>query len=293
MSGTKLVIDACAKINLGLRVRNKRPDGYHEIETLFQSVDLHDTLTLEPHPDREIILTVHSPWPVPQGPENLVYRAAKLVLSHANVHLGVRIYLEKRIPVGAGLGGGSSDAAATLAGLQALFSLRLSDAELRQLACELGSDVPYFLVGGLCRGQGRGEVLERLPAQFEGYSFLLISPNCSLSTEAVYREYDVLRMQGWQPPAAQLCDGIDCANDLEKAAIRLCPTLQKLRQALTELQPDVLGMSGSGPTYYAGWRSPSTLIERCVQQLAQMGYIVYRTRPTLHGYELAQGREAH
>ena len=286
-----IVITAHAKINLGLRVRGKRPDGYHEIETLFQSIDLHDTLTLEPLPKPEIQLEIASPWPLPQGQANLVYRAAERVLSRTDS--GVRIHVEKRIPAGAGLGGGSSDAAATLVGLKALFSLCLSDAELRQLALNLGSDVPYFLVGGLCRGQGRGEILEKLPAQFEGYSFLLVSTNCSLSTEAVYREYDALRAQGWQRPAAQLCDSVDCANDLEEAAMRLCPALRELRHVLTKLQPDVLGMSGSGPTYYTGWRSPSTLVERCAQQLTHMGYTVYRTCPTSHGYEFAEEREAH
>lgn len=291
MSETKLVIDAFAKINLGLRVLSKRPDGYHEIETLFQSIDLHDTLTLEPLPKPEIQLEVTSPWPLPRGHANLVYRAAERLLSQTE--RGVRIRLEKRIPVGAGLGGGSSDAAATLVGLKALFSLSLSDAELHRLACELGSDVPYFLVGGLCRGRGRGEILEKLPDQFEGYSFLLVNTNCSLATETVYREYDALRAQGWQPPAAQLCESVDCANDLEEAAMRLCPRLRELRQALTGFQPDLLGMSGSGPTYYAGWRAPSPFTERCAQQLAQMGYTVYRTQPTPQGYEFAEGREAH
>ncbi len=286
-----IVIKAHAKINLGLRVLSQRPDGYHEIETLFQSIDLHDILTVEPLPKPEIQLEIASPWPLPHGRANLVYRAAERVLSSTDV--GVRIRLEKRIPVGAGLGGGSSDAAATLVGLNALFTLGLSDTELRRLACGLGSDVPYFLVGGLCRGQGRGEMVDKLPARFEGYSFLLARPDCSLSTEAVYREYDVLRAQGWQRPAAQLYESVDCANDLEEAAMRLCPALRELRHALTQFQPDLLGMSGSGPTYYAGWRSPSTLTERCAQQLTRMGYAVHCVRPTAQGYELACGQKAH
>lgn len=290
MSATKLVIDACAKINLGLRVLSKRPDGYHEITTLFQSIDLHDTLTLELLQKPEIQVEIASPWPLPHGQANLVYRAAERLLPHAEK--GVRIRLEKRIPVGAGLGGGSSDAAATLVGLKTLFSLCLSDAELHQIALELGSDVPYFLVGGLCRGQGRGEVLERLPAQFDRYSFLLTLPDCSLSTEAVYREYDAL--QAHERPAAHVYDTIDCTNDLEEAAMRLCPDLRKIRHTILQFQPDLLGMSGSGPTYYAGWRSPSTLIDRCAHQLTQLGYTVYHNiRPTPYGYKFAEHREAH
>lgn len=285
MSKTELVIDAFAKINLGLRVLSKRPDGYHQIETLLQSIDLHDTLTLKPLHKPEIHLEIASPWPLPQGQANLVYRAAERVLSHRGVH----IRLEKHIPVGAGLGGGSSDAAATLVGLNELFQLQLSNTKLYELALGLGSDVPFFLIGGLCRGQGRGEILEKLPARFDGYSFLLVSPNCSLSTEAVYREYDALPAH--ERPAAPIYDAVDCTNDLEEAAMRLCPELQKLRQALLQFQPDVLGMSGSGPTYYAGWRSPPTLA--VAHQLTQMGYTVYHTRPTPHGYKLAQEREAH
>lgn len=281
------IVKAFAKINLGLRVLGRRPDGYHEIETLFQSVDLHDVLTLVPHQDPQILVTVTSPWPIPQGRENLVYRAAELIFRHTGVRAGVHIHLEKRIPVGAGLGGGSSDAAATLVGLRELFQLQLSDAELSQLALELGSDVPYFLRGGLCRGRGRGEILERLPSQLERHSFVLSKPDCALSTEGVYREYDVLRAQGWPPPAAQLCEGIDCANDLEEAAIRLCPPLQELRRAVSEVHPDLWGMSGSGPTYYAAWRS-ATHAQRAALTLAQQGYDVYRTRPTKNGYEFAE-----
>lgn len=281
------IVKAFAKINLGLRVLGRRPDGYHEIETLFQSVDLHDVLTLVPHQDPQILVTVASPWPIPQGRENLVYRAAELIFRHTGLRAGVCIHLEKRIPVGAGLGGGSSDAAATLVGLRELFQLQLSDAELSRLALKLGSDVPYFLIGGLCRGRGRGEILKKLPSRFEGHSFVLIKPDGALSTEAVYREYDILRAQGWQPPAAQLCEGIDCANDLEEAALRLCPKLSELHQILRELQPDLWGMSGSGPTYYAAWRSV-TDAQRAALALAQRGYDVYRTRPTKNGYEFAE-----
>jgi len=280
-------VKAFAKINLGLRVLRRCPDGYHEIETLFQSIDLHDTLTLAPSEQLDVELEIASPWALPEGPENLVYRAAERVLAHAGIRAGVRIYLEKRIPVGAGLGGGSSDAAATLVGLNALLDLGLSDAKLRQLAVGLGSDVPYFLVGGLCRAQGRGEILERLPSRLEEYSFLLIKPDCTLSTEAVYRQYDVLRAQGWHPPPARLCEGIDCANDLEEAAMRLCPKLREVPQILKEMQPEVWGMSGSGPTYYAAWRAP-TRAQGAAHSIAQKGYTVYWTRPTQNGYEFVQ-----
>jgi 4-diphosphocytidyl-2-C-methyl-D-erythritol kinase len=284
-----LVVQAFAKLNLGLRVLGRRPDGYHEIETLFQSIDLHDTLTLEPLAKSGIELKITSPWALPEGQENLVYRAAGLLA--AKLPQGVRILLEKRIPVGAGVGGGSSDAAATLVGLNELFQLELSDADLHVLACKLGSDVPYFLRGGLCRGRRRGEMLEKLSPRLQGYSFLLVKPLCSLSTEAVYAEYDLLVGQGWRPPKAQFFYGIDCANDLEEAATRLCPELRECRRVLAELKPDLLGMSGSGPTYYAGWRRGEAL-DVNASPLLQRGYTVYGARPVARGYGLAEKADA-
>lgn len=285
MSETKLTINAFAKINLGLRVLGKRPDGYHEIETVFQSIDLYDTLTVEPNEEPGIHLEIASSWALPPERENLVYRAAELVLSRFSLDRGVRILLEKRIPVGAGLGGGSSDAAATLVALNKLFRLRLSDIELHELALQVGSDVPYFLVGGLCRGRGRGELLEKLPERFTEHSFVLVVPNSALSTAEVYRQYDELRSQGWQPPSARLYEDIDCANDLEDAALVLCPALHTLRETVRALQPELWGMSGSGPTYYAVWAS-SAQAQQAAQVLAQKNYTVYLTRPTLRGYQL-------
>ncbi|MCL6642171.1 MAG: 4-(cytidine 5'-diphospho)-2-C-methyl-D-erythritol kinase [Candidatus Bipolaricaulota bacterium] len=296
-------VRAFAKINLGLRVLQKRPDGYHEIETFFQSIDVHDTLTVEPLEEPEIQLEIVSPWALPQGRENLVYRAAERVLSLSPTRAGVRVRLEKRIPIGAGLGGGSSDAAATLVGLNELLQLRLSDAQLRRLALELGSDVPYFLVGGLCRGRGRGEILEKLPSPWGEHIFLLVKPDCSLSTEAVYREYARL-MPTLTPIPSPLGGrgeigvrgkgggaGIDCTNDLEEAALRLCPQLRELRHIIKGLKPDLWGMSGSGPTYYAIWRSPAQT-ELAIHGLAQQGYTVFSARPTTKGYELVEGAES-
>jgi 4-diphosphocytidyl-2-C-methyl-D-erythritol kinase len=284
-------IKAFAKINLGLRILGKRDDGYHEIETLFQSIDLHDTLTFELQEKPGIELNVHSPWLLSEK-ENLVYRAAELIVSRVELLQGVRITVKKRIPIGAGLGGGSSDAAATLVGLNKLFQLKLSNTELHALALELGSDVPYFLVGGLCRGRGRGELLERLEPRWEGCTFLLVKPGCSLSTEAVYREYDQRVEQDGRPMSSQIFDGIDCANDLEEAAARLCPELPECRRILVELKPDLFGMSGSGPTYYAGWRSEQRT-ELWAEQLVQKGLIVYCTHPTETGCELAKETQAH
>ncbi|MCI2430961.1 4-(cytidine 5'-diphospho)-2-C-methyl-D-erythritol kinase [Candidatus Acetothermia bacterium] len=281
---SSLHLQAFAKINLELRVVGRRGDGYHEIETLFQSIDLHDSLTLKLQEKPGIELRVQSPWPLPER-ENLVYRAAELVMfrgarDRAPLR-GVRITLEKRIPIGAGLGGGSSDAAVTLVGLNKLLGLQLHNTELHSLALKLGSDVPYFLVGGLCRGRGRGELLERLPSQWGDYTFVLIKPPCSLSTEAVYREYDRLVKQGWRPPT-------DCTNDLEQAATRLWAQLSACRPLLAELKPDLWGMSGSGPTYYAAWRSRTSASQayQALEELRKDNYWVAQAHPTEKGYHI-------
>lgn len=274
---SELRLEAFAKLNLGLKILSQRADGYHEIETLFQTVDLHDTLIMELQEKSGIVLHIDSPWPIAPGRENLVYRAAELITSYTREHHGVRIFLKKRIPVGAGLGGGSSDAAATLVGLNKLWGVQLSDAELHSLALELGSDVPYFLVGGLCRGRGRGELLERLPPRWEGYTFILIKPPCSLSTKDAYREYDELVARGWRPPLthSELVVGV---NDLEEAALRLCPELRACRQRIAQLRPDLWGLSGSGPTYYAAWRSPTSASQ------------AYQALEELRNYWLAQAQ---
>lgn len=291
MSKTKLVINACAKINLGLRVLGKRSDGYHEIETLFQSIDLHDTLTLELTESAEISLEISSPWALPKGQENLVYRAAELIRARFGIADGVHVRLEKRIPVGAGLGGGSSDAAATLVGLNELFRLALNSAKLQELALQLGSDVPYFFVGGLCRGRGRGELLEKLPERLADHIFVLtMPPRSALSTAEVYRHYDELCRQGWQPPPARLYEDIDCANDLEDAALALCPALHALRKLLKELEPELWGMSGSGPTYYAAWAS-SAKTQHAAQLLAHEHYAVYLARPTPRAISFAPSQD--
>lgn len=284
MSNRALQVKAFAKINLRLRVWGRRDDGYHEIDTVFQSLDLHDTLILERQETPGIKLTTTSPWPLPER-ENLVYRAAELIAAKVGLDQGVRLHLEKRIPVGAGLGGGSSDAAATLVGLNELGQLKLSQAELHKLALTLGSDVPYFLSGGLCWGRGRGEILERITPVFDDFTFLLLQPDFSLSTEAVYREFDLMVEQGIGPPPIQIFE-FHYGNDLEAAALRLCPEMSEYRRLLAELEPQMLGLSGSGPTYYAAWEDAAAAAQ-AARKLEQKGYFVHRTHPTKTGFESA------
>ncbi|HEY7869399.1 MAG TPA: 4-(cytidine 5'-diphospho)-2-C-methyl-D-erythritol kinase, partial [Methylomirabilota bacterium] len=180
--GRAVVLRASAKVNLALEVLGKRGDGYHEIATVLQAVDLADRLRLE----TADTLSLHVDDPdLPTDDGNLVMRAARLLQKAAGREAGARIGLTKRIPVAAGLGGGSSDAAAALWGLSRLWKLGWPRARLRELAVELGMDVPFFLGPGRAIATGRGERLAALPGG-GGYALVLVNPKVPLSTREVY-----------------------------------------------------------------------------------------------------------
>jgi 4-diphosphocytidyl-2-C-methyl-D-erythritol kinase len=243
-----LRIKAYAKLNLGLQVFRRREDGYHELSSLMQNIDLADELVLE-EAGEGIALKVEPPLDVP-AEENLVYRAAELLFTTASLAPSLRIELMKRIPVGAGLGGGSSDGAATLVALNELLKLGLEKDELRTGAAELGSDVPFFLEGGTCLVSGRGERVERLPP-LPQYHLVLLIPPFPLSTAEVYDAFD--RMRDDAREADEKSPRL-LQNDLERAAVALRPELEDYRDFLQRAAPDFFGMSGSGPTWFAGFR---------------------------------------
>ena len=178
-------VESFAKINLGLEVIRKRPDGFHEIRTLLQSIGLRDTLELTPLSGGGIELTGSDPN-ISWAEDNLIHRAAALLLrSHAPGNEGIAIRVVKNIPAGKGLGGGSSNAAMTLWALDKLWGLGLPGQELMSLGAELGSDVPYFLEGGLCLGTGRGEKIQPQPDLATGH-VLLVLPRLAVSTARMY-----------------------------------------------------------------------------------------------------------
>jgi 4-diphosphocytidyl-2-C-methyl-D-erythritol kinase len=161
---SSLIVHTCAKVNLSLRVLSRRPDGYHNVETVLHTVGIWDTVQLtDLGPEAGISLRVEG-GEAPEDEGNLCWRAAQLLAEHARVGRGVAILLQKAIPAGAGLGGGSSDGAATLVGLTRLWGLTLEREEMLNLAARLGSDVPFFLLGGCCLALERGERLEPLPS---------------------------------------------------------------------------------------------------------------------------------
>jgi 4-diphosphocytidyl-2-C-methyl-D-erythritol kinase len=252
----KLVLPAYAKINLALDVLGRRPDGYHEVEMVMQNIALHDLVILEGRPGGEISLRCSDPG-IPRE-ENLAYRAALLLKEEYGVKEGVAIYIEKRIPVAAGLAGGSTDAAAVLRGLNKLWHLDLCRAELQELGKNLGADVPYCIQGGTCLARGIGEILTQLPSLPPAW-LVLAKPPGGLATGAVYRGLDLTRLK-YRPRFKALITALEAGslegvaanlgNVLQGVSEGLVPEIALLRRAL--LARGALGslMTGSGPTVF-------------------------------------------
>jgi 4-diphosphocytidyl-2-C-methyl-D-erythritol kinase len=250
-----LVVDAPAKLNLGLQVLGRRDDGFHELLTVFQEIDLVDRLSLSPA--AEISLQVRG-LPAPAGGGNLVVQAARLLAEELGGARGAHMVLDKRIPAGAGLGGGSSDAASALLGLHRLWGGALGPEDLRRLAMRLGSDVPYFLVGGTALGMGRGEAVCPLP-DLPSLAVCVVCPEQGLSTPEVYRRGDfpltVLRKYNIINRFAQYVlsgEGLDelVRNDLQHAAAGLLPAIEEWCAKLRQEGALAAALTGSGSAVY-------------------------------------------
>jgi 4-diphosphocytidyl-2-C-methyl-D-erythritol kinase len=256
---TPLVYRAYAKVNLYLDVRNQRRDGYHNIETIFQSVGLADELTFNERQSR-ISLTC-STSELDTSDQNLVVRAARLLRQRSGSKTGVRIHLEKAIPIAAGLGGGSSDAAATLIALNLLWDLQWPLARLRLLARELGADVPYCTAGGTAAATGRGDDLRPLAPLFQTW-FVLVHPDATVSTARVYggarlTHNEEKSFAGITPSfrgalrALQTGRMTDVVfNRMEAAVFPDHPYLAEIKRRLLEQGCIAAGMSGSGATLF-------------------------------------------
>ena len=266
MSSVRAV--APAKINLSLRVRALRPDGYHEITTVFHAVSLADEVTVAaaaPGSGRSVAVTGERAASVPAGDDNIAAKAAVALAHYAGLAgPDVTIDIAKSIPVAAGMAGGSADAAAALVALKRLWSLDVTDTDLAEIAAQLGSDVPFALSGGTARGVGRGETLTPVLAHGELHWVVALS-DAQLSTPAVYAEWDRLLAEGRVAPSedgaqadapllAALRQGDPDAiarclvNDLEPAAVALRPQLRGVLDAGAELGALAGLVSGSGPT---------------------------------------------
>lgn len=257
--GDHFSVTTPAKINVGLRLLGKRDDGFHDIESLLMAVDLSDTLSATASPT--LTLSVRAEGAdAPAGASNLVLRAARLLQQTEGVAQGAAITLSKRIPAGRGLGGGSSDAAATLRLLSALWRLDLPQGRLLDLAAQLGSDVPFFLGSPLAVVRGRGEILTPVPEEVS-VAVLLLVPPWGLSTQEVYGASSLPLTRpdtgGSLTLVSHLRTGHLSAlqqhlvNDLEPAAEALCSKQRRLREALVCAGATCVSMTGSGSAVYA------------------------------------------
>ncbi|WP_086314938.1 4-diphosphocytidyl-2-C-methyl-D-erythritol kinase [Enterococcus sp. 7F3_DIV0205] len=253
----EIIEKAPAKINLGLDALYKRQDGYHELEMIMASVDLADRLTFELLPENEIVIETDSSF-LPVDRRNHVYQAAELLKNTFGLTQGVRIYIEKRIPVAAGLAGGSSDCAAALRGLNRLWNLDLSFEELAELGSKIGSDVPYCIHGGTAFVTGRGEKIEFLPSMPQCW-VVLVKPRMSVSTSSIFGSLSFNSIH--HPDIHGLKQAIETddyrlmaekiGNALEGVTIKRHPVIQQIKDRMMKYGADAALMSGSGPTVFA------------------------------------------
>jgi 4-diphosphocytidyl-2-C-methyl-D-erythritol kinase len=243
---------APAKVNLSFQIKGRRADGFHEIETLMAPISLADRLTIERTETRDGGIHFScDDTSLPDGEDNLVVRAAKLFRQTAKVTEGVAIALEKKIPHGAGLGGGSSDAASTLFGLNELFDAGLEQDDLLKLAGQLGSDVPFFMVRSAAVCRGRGEIVTPTSVGTK-FQLLLLKPDFGVPTPWAYERWKESRQLPGVDYSAQEFGGVRFVNDLERPVFEKFVLLAHLKQWLRE-QPEVTValMSGSGSTVFA------------------------------------------
>ncbi len=243
---------AYAKINLALHVRRRRPDGYHELETLFAFCADGDRLTAEP--SDTLSLAIEGPFGegLSAGPDNLVLRAAEALRTVAGVMAGAAIRLDKRLPVASGIGGGSADAAAALRLLVRLWGVSVADDVLYGIGAELGADVPACVASRACRGEGRGDALDFLDeGALAGRPVLLVNPRVAVPTGPVFQRWDGVdrgALAAGDPLAAALAG----RNDLEPPARAMQPVIADVVEALAAMPGVVLArMSGSGATCFA------------------------------------------
>ncbi len=256
----QITVYAHAKINLALDVLNRRPNGYHSVRMVMQSLSLHDTLTLLKTDTPGISLSCTNPAQFPDvtwDENNLIYKAAKLWFETYPSSYGVHIVIEKHIPSAAGLAGGSSDAAATLRGLKQLFGKLIPMAQLQEMGAKLGADVPYCIMLGTALSEGIGELLTPLPSAPSLYC-TIVKPDTDISTKYIYEHLSL--PDAMHPNVDAVIRSINNANIpslcmnlgniLEPVAKEVCPEITEIEHKMKELGALGVGMSGSGPTVF-------------------------------------------
>lgn len=274
MFAPTLTLPAFAKINWTLRVLGKRADRYHEIDTVFQTIGLHDTIRITPTEENRISLSCDD-CSLPSDERNLVWRAASALQVRCASRKGAYIRLEKRIPTHAGLGGGSSDAAATLIGLAYLWNATITRDRLLELAAGLGADVPFFLYGGTARGTGKGSDIAPLQDAADVF-FLIIKPSASISTSKAYEVLNAAALTTSEGKtilsSSRRSDFSDrlssdaLQNDFEAVVLQLEPEIKRAKAALMKAGASAALLAGSGAAVFGVFDNKDAR-ERAIQNI--------------------------
>jgi 4-diphosphocytidyl-2-C-methyl-D-erythritol kinase len=254
MSKNSNLIKSYAKVNLGLKILDLLPDNYHSIFTIMQEINLYDTIQIYKNNTSKLRIDCQGSIPVPNNDDNLCIKAAKLIFNNYNINQGLNISLVKNIPTSAGLGGGSSNAAAILCALNDIFELNINNNELHELAFELGCDIPFFINGGIQISEGKGEKLTKLNLDLTNYNILLVYPNFNVSTKWAYsffknnlsKTFDCDKFRSFQ-------DGLDWElfeNDFENIIKLTYPEVVEIRKILKSQSSLFISLSGSGSTMF-------------------------------------------
>ena len=272
-------IKAMAKVNLGLDVLRRLENGYHEVKMVMQTVDLYDELTVVKEETKEITITSNA-GELPLNEDNLIYKAAKLLFQKAGNEYGVSIHLNKNIPIAAGMAGGSTDAAATLLALNALFGFGYSKEELAEIGVKIGADVPYCIYGGTCLSEGIGEILTKLPDAPDCY-IVIAKPPIGVSTKYVYENLHIETVQE-HPDMDGMVEAIQKAslkdvtdkmgNVLETVTVKRYPEIAKMKQCLLDNGAENALMSGSGPTVFGIFTERKTA-DKALKELEKTGLV--------------------
>lgn len=268
-------VKSFAKINLGLEVLGKREDGYHEIRTLFQTVDLYDVLEFRPISGPRILLQGDDAS-IPWNEENLIYKAAIFLKKRFGILKGIAIHVIKNIPAGKGLGGGSSNAAITLYALNKLWELHLDEKQLMEIGRELGADIPYFLKGGFCLGTERGDAITPLP-DLPPLFCLLVLPEISILTASVYQQLQFsLTSKNKDSKIIRFLESRDFSlleNSLEETVFNLYPQIKAIKSSLLNLEPELSLISGTGAAVFG------LFLEK---EKAERGYKALKKKNSVH-----------
>lgn len=288
----RLHITTCAKVNLSLEVIRRRDDGYHEIETILQSIDLSDQIDLELTSDSRIEIECSAPE-IPTDERNLCHRAILAMRPLAGPSLGARMRIEKHIPSGAGLGGGSSNAAGILLAVCRGLRLDVPKEKLQRVAAALGSDVPFFLHGGTMLGRGRGELLTPLEPLKRGV-FVIVKPEVSIPTAWTYSQPSFgltshrprLNLRAANSVLARFPrSALPFRNALEAAVVPAYPAVARILEELFSEQPCFASMTGSGSAVYAIFTHEDRAVE-VARRFAQRGLFASVAKPTRQAIEI-------